>query len=89
MLLLFQDDTENQTNSEKKEGTKKKKRVKTVELPIEAHTHGYSQTELNLYMEMEVSLSSFLWHVSARPKWWWRVSLKISYEQNGCVTGGE
>jgi len=42
--------------------------VKTVELPIEAHTHGYSQTELNHYMEMEVSVSNFLWHVSARPK---------------------
>jgi TATA-binding protein-associated factor Taf7 len=55
MLSLFQDDTENQT-SEKKEGTKKKKhRVKTVELPIEAYTHGYSQTELNNYMELEVS----------------------------------
>jgi hypothetical protein len=60
MLLLLQDDTENQTSSEKKEGTKKKKhRVKTVELPIEAHTHGYSQTELNNYMELEVSESSF------------------------------
>jgi hypothetical protein len=54
--LLFQDDAESQTASEKKEGMKKKKhRVKTVELPIEAHTHGYSQTELNNYMELEVS----------------------------------
>lgn len=59
MLLLFQNDTENQTSSEKKEGTKKKKRVKTVELPIEAHTHGYSRIELNNYMELEVSQSSF------------------------------
>lgn len=51
-----EDDTENQTNSEKKEGTKKKKRVKTVELPIEAHTHGYSQTELNHYVELECKM---------------------------------
>jgi hypothetical protein len=69
MLLLFQDDTENQTTSEKKEGTKKKKnRVKTVELPIEAHTHGYSQTELNNYMELEVSKPISLWHVSTMAK---------------------
>ena len=68
MLLLFQDDTENQTSFEKKEGTKKKKHVKTMELPIETHTHGYSQTDLNNYMEQEVSQSSFLWHVLARPK---------------------
>jgi hypothetical protein len=69
MLLLFQDDTENLTGSEKKEGTKKKKhRMKIVELPIETHTHGYSQTELNNYMELEVCKSSFLWHVSGRPK---------------------
>jgi len=51
-----EDDTENQTSSEKKEGTKKKKRVKTVELPIEAHTRGYSQTELNNYMELECKM---------------------------------
>lgn len=56
MVFLLQDDTENQTASEKKDGTRKKKHlVKTVELPIEAYTHGYSQAELNNYIELEVS----------------------------------
>lgn len=56
---FFQDDIENQATSEKKDGTKKKKQlVKTVELPIEAYTHGYSQAELNNYMELEVSNKS-------------------------------
>jgi hypothetical protein len=53
---LFQDDAESQTTSEKKDGTRKKKQLmKTLELPIEAYTHGYSQAELNNYMELEVS----------------------------------
>lgn len=51
-----EDDSETQTSSEKKEGTKKKKRVKTVELPIEARTHGYSQTELNNFLELECKM---------------------------------
>jgi hypothetical protein len=55
MLWFFQDDTESQTTSEKKDGTRKKKQLlKTVELPIEAYTHGYSQAELNNYTELEV-----------------------------------
>lgn len=33
--------------------------MKTIELPIEAQTHGYSQHILNNYMEQEVSSFSF------------------------------
>lgn len=52
-----EDDTESQTTSEKKDGTRKKKQLmKTVELPIEAYTHGYSQAELNNYIEMECKM---------------------------------
>jgi hypothetical protein len=58
MLWLFQDDLDSQATTEKKDGIKKKKQlVKTMELPIEAYTHGYSQAELNNFMEQEVSLS--------------------------------
>jgi hypothetical protein len=56
MVWFLQDDAESQPTSEKKDGTRKKKQLlKTVDLPIEAHTHGYSQAELNNYMELEVS----------------------------------
>jgi hypothetical protein len=58
MMWFLKDDTESQATSEKKDGTRKKKQLlKTVELPIEVHTHGYSQAELNNYIELEVSTS--------------------------------
>lgn len=49
-LLLFQE------GDDKKDKSKEKKKVvvKTIELPIEAQTHGYSQSELNNYQEQEV-----------------------------------
>lgn len=50
-LHLFQ---ENGDDKKDKSKDKKKVVVKTVELPIEAQTHGYSQSELNSYMEQEV-----------------------------------
>ncbi|CAB3224942.1 unnamed protein product [Arctia plantaginis] len=42
-------------NDDKKDKTKEKKKVivKTIELPIDAQTHGYSKHELNTYMEQE------------------------------------
>lgn len=40
---------------EKKDGKKKKQITKTIDLPIEAITHGYSQTLLNEYQELEVN----------------------------------
>lgn len=65
LLFLFQDDADNQATSEKKDGAKKKKQlVKTLELPIEAYTHGYSQAELKNYVELEVSNKSHVhWFV--------------------------
>lgn len=44
-------------NDDKKDKAKEKKKVivKTIELPIDAETHGYSKHELNTYMEQEVS----------------------------------
>lgn len=41
---------------DKKDKSKDKKKVvvKTVELPIACETHGYSQHELNSFMEQEV-----------------------------------
>lgn len=47
-----------QDNDDKKDKSKEKTKkvlIKTVELPIDARTHGYSQHELNTYMEQEVS----------------------------------
>ncbi|KAJ9601801.1 hypothetical protein L9F63_000029, partial [Diploptera punctata] len=51
-----EEDGENTNASDKKDGNNKKKKqlVKTVELPIEAYTHGYSQAELNTYTEQEL-----------------------------------
>lgn len=43
-----------QEGEEKKE--KKKKVVKTVELPIESLTFGFSQVELNQYTEQEFKM---------------------------------
>ncbi|KAL0839520.1 hypothetical protein ABMA28_016223 [Loxostege sticticalis] len=40
-------------SGDKSKEKSKKVLVKTVELPIEARTHGYSQQELNSYMEQE------------------------------------
>ncbi|XP_063823445.1 97 kDa heat shock protein isoform X1 [Ostrinia nubilalis] len=40
-------------SGDKSKDKSKKVIVKTVELPIEARTHGYSQQELNSYMEQE------------------------------------
>lgn len=51
-----QNGPENQEESDdKKDKSKDKKKVlvKTVELPIDARTHGFSQPELNSYMEQE------------------------------------
>lgn len=45
---------EGQSSSKKKENAKKKKLVKTVDLPIESYTHGYSQVDLNNFLEQEV-----------------------------------
>ncbi|KAK7794683.1 hypothetical protein R5R35_008015 [Gryllus longicercus] len=48
---------ESQSGSDKKDGTKKKKSsVKAVELPIEAYTHGFSQVDLNNYIEQECKM---------------------------------
>ncbi|GLH02084.1 Heat shock protein 68 [Gryllus bimaculatus] len=48
---------ESQSGSDKKDGTKKKKSsVKVVELPIEAYTHGFSQVDLNNYIEQECKM---------------------------------
>lgn len=49
-LFLFQEE------SERKEAKKKKQIIKTINLPVEALTHGYSQLDLNNYIEQEVSL---------------------------------
>ncbi|XP_045492632.1 heat shock 70 kDa protein 4 isoform X2 [Colias croceus] len=53
-----QNGPENQedANDDKKDKSKdktKKVLVKTIELPIDARTHGFSQTELNSYLEQE------------------------------------
>ncbi|KOB75531.1 Uncharacterized protein OBRU01_07242 [Operophtera brumata] len=44
---------ENGDDKKDKSKDKKKVVVKTVELPIEAQTHGYSQSDLNSYLEQE------------------------------------
>ncbi|XP_049861111.1 heat shock 70 kDa protein 4 [Schistocerca gregaria] len=51
-----EDDAEGQGNTEKKEASKKKKIVKTVDLPIESYTHGISQLDLNNYIEQECKM---------------------------------
>lgn len=50
-FLLFQ---ENPDDKKDKSKEKKKVVVKTIELPVEAQTHGYPQTELHSYVEQEV-----------------------------------
>lgn len=42
--------------AEKKEAKKKKQVVKTINLPVEAITHGYSQLDLNNYIEQECKM---------------------------------
>lgn len=49
-----------QEEAEKKEAKKAGKKITVTELPIEAFTHGYSQVELNNYIEQEVSISIFI-----------------------------
>lgn len=53
---MFQADENDKGNEkqEKKEGKKKKQVTKTIDLPIDAVTHGYSQALLNEYQELEV-----------------------------------
>lgn len=52
-----EEDMEGQTQTDKKDAIKKKKQqVKTIELPIEAYTHGYSQSELNNFIEQECKM---------------------------------
>ncbi|CAG4940606.1 unnamed protein product [Colias eurytheme] len=49
-------DNQEDANDDKKDKSKdktKKVLVKTIELPIDARTHGFSQTELNSYLEQE------------------------------------
>ncbi|XP_038213735.1 heat shock 70 kDa protein 4L isoform X2 [Zerene cesonia] len=49
-------DNQEDANDDKKDKSKdktKKVLVKTIELPIDARTHGFSQTELNSYLEKE------------------------------------
>lgn len=48
-----------QEEAEKKEAKKAGKKITVTELPIEAFTHGYSQVELNNYIEQEVSGNCF------------------------------
>lgn len=50
-LLLFQ---ENGDDKKDKSKDKKKVVVKTIELPIDAQTHGFPQNELHNYFEQEV-----------------------------------
>lgn len=45
-------------NTDKKDGKKKKTLVKTIDLPIDTFTYGYSQTELNNYTEQECKMVS-------------------------------
>lgn len=49
-------------NDDKKDKSKEKKKVivKTIELPIDAKTHGFSRHELNSYMEQEVIYLVFI-----------------------------
>ncbi|PSN34539.1 Heat shock 70 kDa protein 4 [Blattella germanica] len=52
-----EEEADNQNAADKKDPNKKKKQlVKTVELPIEAYTHGYSQIDLNNYIEQECKM---------------------------------
>lgn len=48
-------ENQEENNDDKKDKSKEKKKVivKTIELPIEAQTHGYSRHDLNIYMEQE------------------------------------
>ncbi|CAH2063339.1 unnamed protein product, partial [Iphiclides podalirius] len=49
-------ENQEENNDDKKDKSKDKSKkvlVKTVELPIDARTHGYSQHEINSYMEQE------------------------------------
>lgn len=50
---LFQDNADDKKDKSK---DKKKVVIKTIELPIDAQTHGFSQQELNGYVEAEVSI---------------------------------
>lgn len=50
---MFQENPDDKKDKSKDKS--KKVVVKTVELPIEARTHGYSQQELNVHLEHEVS----------------------------------
>lgn len=52
-----EEEMDGQTPTDKKDAIKKKKQlVKTIELPIEAYTHGYSQAELNNFVEQECKM---------------------------------
>ncbi|XP_050342084.1 97 kDa heat shock protein isoform X3 [Nymphalis io] len=49
-------DNQEENNDDKKDKSKDKSKkvlVKTIELPIDARTHGYAQHDLNAYMEQE------------------------------------
>uniref|UniRef100_A0A1B6FPX4 Uncharacterized protein n=1 Tax=Cuerna arida TaxID=1464854 RepID=A0A1B6FPX4_9HEMI len=43
-------------DAERKEAKKKKQIIKTINLPVEALTHGYSQLDLNNYIEQECKM---------------------------------
>lgn len=45
-----------QDEAEKKEAKKKKQVIKTINLPVESFTHGYSQVDLNNYIEQECNM---------------------------------
>lgn len=49
IILILQDDAENKEK-------KKKSVLKSIELPVEALTYGFSQVELNQYTEQEFKM---------------------------------